>query len=571
MKQRFASSRAAFFVSFVASALACSSNDNAPAASTTVTGSTSSGGGSPASTGAGGSGSATGGSAGALNGTGGAGGTGGASSGAGGKSTGSGGKSSGAGGASTSTGGGATQDGGPGGGRDAGSVDDGGTRAMGPLKVSTTNSHYFVDPSGKAVLLSGSHTWNTLQDLTQGTTPPPFDFSGYASFLKSRGHNVTILWRKDLPTFCNWGAGGTWHVSPFPWARTGPGNATDGLPKFDLSKFDTTYFDRLRARALELRSNGIYAIVQLFDGLQLLNNRCGNDGYPFTGANNINGVDDGGGTNSMNLSVPAITTVQDALVQKVIDTVNDLDNVLWEISEEAPSNSTSWEDHMISLIHTYEATKPLQHPVGYPWLTGGNDATLYASAAEWVAPIAKVSPTSNSGKVIINDSDHSYFGIWNDSAQVNRNYVWENFANGSQVIFMDPYTISWPTQNRNLCVNPSNGVCTGPDARWQDLRLNLGYTVSFGNKMDLLHMTPQPALSSTNYCLAHVAATGAEFLVYAPSGGMFTVNLAGITGMLNVEWFNPATGATTTAAAVPGGQMASFTAPFGNDAVLHLK
>src|SRR5690242_18776073 len=32
--------------------------------------------------------------------------------------------------------------------------------AMGPLVQSTINANYFVDPNGKAVLLSGSHTWN---------------------------------------------------------------------------------------------------------------------------------------------------------------------------------------------------------------------------------------------------------------------------------------------------------------------------------------------------------------------------------------------------------------------------
>jgi len=44
-------------------------------------------------------------------------------------------------------------------------------------------------------------------------------------------------------------------------------------------------------------------------------------------------------------------------------------------------------------------------------------------------------------KVNINDSDHSYYGMWNDSVQINRNYIWENFANGNQVMFMDPYLI----------------------------------------------------------------------------------------------------------------------------------
>ncbi len=310
----------------------------------------------------------------------------------------------------------------------------------------------------------------------------------------------------------------------------------------------------------------------MFDGLGLLNNRCANDGYPFTRTNNINGVDDGGGTNSMTMgNANAITSYQDAYVRKVIDTVNDLDNVLYEISEEAPSNSTWWQNHLITLIHTYEVGKPLQHPVGYAALTGGADATLYGSAADWVAPWARISPLNNQGKVILNDSDHSYFGMWNDSAQINRNYIWQNFTSGSQVLFMDPYEIYWPTGSRNLCANPVNGVCSAIDPRWDNFRDNLGYTLAYANRMNLAAMTPQPGLASTGYVLAHAVATGAEYLVYTPSGGSFTVNLSASTKSLSVEWLNPSTGAKIPASTVTGGSSSqSFTPPFSGDAVLYL-
>ena len=75
--------------------------------------------------------------------------------------------------------------------------------------------------------------------------------------------------------------------------RTGPGLATDGGLKFDLTKFDQAYFDRLRARVKALNDAGIYAGIYLFSGEFLLRFRCPTDGYPFTGANNVNGVDDG--------------------------------------------------------------------------------------------------------------------------------------------------------------------------------------------------------------------------------------------------------------------------------------
>ena len=55
-------------------------------------------------------------------------------------------------------------------------------------------------------------------------------------------------------------------VSPHPWQRTGPGTATDGGLKFDLTKFDQSYFDRLRTRTEMLRNAGIYVGVYLFTG-----------------------------------------------------------------------------------------------------------------------------------------------------------------------------------------------------------------------------------------------------------------------------------------------------------------
>src|SRR5216683_6591573 len=83
----------------------------------------------------------------------------------------------------------------------------------------------------------------------------------------------------------------------------------------------------------------------------------------------------GGGTSFHTLADPTIVGYQEDYVRKVVDTVNDLDNVLFEICNECNKNSTEWQDHMINFIKAYEATKPKQHPVGmtvtYPG--GAND------------------------------------------------------------------------------------------------------------------------------------------------------------------------------------------------------
>jgi len=459
-----------------------------------------------------------------------------------------------------------------------------------PLRASK-NPNYFADSSGSPLILCGSHTWNTLQDWGTCGSVQALDFDSFLSFLKTHGHNFTLLWYTELPRFSNLPVTAThppdFTVSPHPWLRTGPGLATDGILKFDLTKFDPVFFDRLRTRVGALNRAGVYAGVYLFTGEWLLRFRGPNDGYPFSGPNNVNGVDDSyrdgpgeTGLASVTLTAPnAITDVQDAYVKKTIDTLNDLPNVLWIVSEEAPIKSTWWNNRLISLVKQYERGKPYQHPVGYAALESPPDSILYNSDADWVAPSVWISPTTSCGtgqpacKVNINDSDHSYFGMWNDTPQKNRNYAWQNFLSGNQVLFMDPYLIHYPRENRNLCLSPINGIGVRPDPRWENFRNNLGYLLRYSRKLNLANVSSMSSLCSTKYCLAQTPAAGAEYLAYAPAGGRFSVDLSAMPNSrkVAVEWFNPAFGQTVTGIPIPAGSSSQlFNAPFGGDAILYL-
>ena len=458
----------------------------------------------------------------------------------------------------------------------------------GPLTASG-NPNYFKDAKGAVLILNGSQTWNTFQDWGSNGPLQALDFSAFVKFLAGHGHNFTLLWTTEMPNFCGFPATEAsppdLTVSPLPWQRTGPGNATDRGLKFDLTKFNPNFFDRLRARTQILNNADIYAGVYLFTGEWLNIFRCASDGYPFTRANNINGVDDGytggkKGTGSITMTAPNdITRFQDAYVEKMIDTLNDLPNVLWIVSEEAPSNSTWWNDHQIAHIRAHEARKPQHHPIGYAALIGAPDTILYNSDADWVAPQTRISPQTSCGngkpacKVNLNDSDHSYWEMWNDTPQVNRNFAWGNFMNGNQVLFMDPYVVYYPRQSRNLCIAPNNAICTGPDKRYDNFRDNLGYVLRYSRKLNLARVTPHPSLSSTGHCLAQTPSAGAEYMVYAPAGGPFSVNLSAMPGSrkLSVEWFNPSTGVATAGDPIGAGSSSqTFSPPFSGDAVLYL-
>jgi hypothetical protein len=159
------------------------------------------------------------------------------------------------------------------------------TRARGPLRVHPTNPRYFTDGSGKAVYLTGSHTWANLQDQGATDPPPVFDFDRYLDWLVERNHNFIRLWAWEQARWAPWsdGKNGTsdWFIQPSAYARTGPDLALDGKPQFDLTKFDPIYFTRLRERVKKAGDRGIYVSIMLFQGWSSAKGWLG--GKPWSG------------------------------------------------------------------------------------------------------------------------------------------------------------------------------------------------------------------------------------------------------------------------------------------------
>jgi hypothetical protein len=260
------------------------------------------------------------------------------------------------------------------------------------------------------------------------------------------------------------------------------------------------------------------------------------------------------------LQIPEITRRQEAYVRKVMDTVNDLDNVLYEVTNESEPQSTEWQYHIINFIHQYEAGKPKQHPVGmtFQWgETPGRNLTLFNSPADWISPNPEGGydvdpPAADGSKVILSDTDH----IWGvgGTQQENEHWVWKSFTRGLNPIFMDLY-------EGGIC-------CRDARPRWQTVNAMLGQTRTYATKMNLAAMVPWNALASTRYCLAH---PGSEYLVYQPIGGSFWLNLVGTSDTFTVEWLNVGTGKTTVGEPASGGAIRTFVPPFSGPAVLYLK
>ena len=66
--------------------------------------------------------------------------------------------------------------------------------ARGPLRPHPANPRYFTDGTGRAVYLTGSHTWNNFLDMGETDPPPRFDFDKFLSWLEGYRHNFIRLW-----------------------------------------------------------------------------------------------------------------------------------------------------------------------------------------------------------------------------------------------------------------------------------------------------------------------------------------------------------------------------------------
>ena len=365
----------------------------------------------------------------------------------------------------------------------------------GPLYVHPTNPRYFTDGSGKAIYLTGSHNWNNLQDIGTSDLPPVFDYNAYLDFMIAKNHNFMRMWAWEeakSPDISYWSLRG-WR-SPNAFARTGPGNALDGKPKFNLRQFNQSYFDRLRARVIAARDKGIYVSIMLFQGCSI-SAVVGWIAHPFNVNNNIDGINgdidgNGGGEETDTLSIPVVTDIRKSYIRKVIDTVNDLDNVLYEIVNESPGQSTNWQYEMINYIKSYEASKPKQHPVGmtfqYPTEYGyASNSNLFNSPAGWISPNGADGydsnpPAATGAKVIIADVDH----IWPPAPQ--RVWIWKCFLRGLNPILMDLY--DYGARDPTLYHSEGCYSVAGQEA----MRKNMGYTLTYANKMNLVsHDTQQ--------------------------------------------------------------------------------
>ena len=413
--------------------------------------------------------------------------------------------------------------------------------AAGPLRVNPANPRYFFDSNGTAVYLGG--TYLPHEEIELGTS----DFTNYLDFLQQQKHNFTRLW--------------AWEQTPstarnplltLAYERTGPGLALDGGAKFDLRRFNQNHFDQLRARVVQAAQRGVYVSVVLFQSLNATSKKQQDNPWyanPLNRDNNINGINgdtngNGVGDEAFTLAIPAITTLQEAYIRKVVDTLNNLDNVLYEISADGPLGNPVWQNYIINYLKSYQATKLNQHPIGIGHLSGTNTEDVFASPADWITFYGADlnPPLAAGGKVLFLEANPSLLG---DGSSYQS--IWKSFTRGFNVIDRELDSLTPGISDR------LHGAIT--------------QSLAYSQMLNLAAMIPSDVICSSGYCLVK---PGAEYLAYLPLGGRTVIDLSTAQQNFLVNWFNPITGQTVSGNTVSGGGQVTLTSPFNGEALLHL-
>ena len=222
-------------------------------------------------------------------------------------------------------------------------------------------------------------------------------------------------------------------------------------------------------------------------------------------------------------------------MRKVVDTLNDLDNVLYEISGDTLATSLVWQYHMIDYLKQYQSSKANQHPVGISQFYARKLAEVLNSRADWVVTQGTDfnPPLVNGNKVVFNEGQPVLFNYSNPDQ-----WVWRAFTRGYNLIYPEAVSDDADVSER--------------------VHAAIGQSRAYSQFLDLRTMFPSTTLCSKGFCLG---SRGSDYLVYLPSGGQVSIDLSAATANFLTAWFDPVTGQTISGDSVSGGKRTTLTSP----------
>jgi hypothetical protein len=444
-----------------------------------------------------------------------------------------------------------------------------------PISLHPENPHYLLWRGRPTVLVTSGEHYGAVMNLD-------FDFRKYLATQERAGMNYTRVFSGAYVE-----PDGAFNIArntlaPLPgrflgpWSRSEQPGYANGGNKFDLTRWDETYFKRLKEFVGRASRNGVVVELSLFcpmyeDSQWRLS--------PMNPANHINGWGAVARTNVYTLDRHGgLLAVQESLVRKLVTELNAFDNLFFEICNEPYFGGVTlkWQHRIADVIAETERTLPQRH------LIAQNIANQSAKVENphpavsilnfhYATPPNTVALNTHLHRVI--GDDETGFRGTNNLAY--RSEAWEFLLAGGGLYNNLDYSFTAGHEDGTFAYPAKQPGGGNPDFR-KEMRV----LSRFLHDLDFIRMKPDPGV-----VVGGVPAGGAvqalvepdrAVAIYLRREGTSTepvnlqIRLA--DGPWRVEWIDTRSGEITRRERVEGGEVRTVTSPsFESDIALRLR
>ncbi|MFH0757951.1 MAG: PA14 domain-containing protein [Bacteroidota bacterium] len=355
------------------------------------------------------------------------------------------------------------------------------------LMLHPENNHYFLFNDKPTLLVGSTEHYGAVLNLD-------FDYIRYLDELQRCGLNLTRTFTGIYvePQGAFNIEKNTLAPAPqrliTPFARSSEPTYANGGNKFDLENWDEAYFDRLKDFISEAGKRGIIVEVTLFSSIYDEPQWRIDPQNPLNNINLLPGVPF---KEVQTLVHPDYLVHQENMVKKIVDELNEFNNIYFEICNEPYADGVpeDWHNHMAKLVVQTEAKLPNKHLVSY------NIANNYRYIDDLGSDYSMVNfhyaePEAAHGNlhlgIPVGDNETGFEGT---ADMPYRTEAWSFILAGGALFNHLDYSFAVGHESGNFIYTPSQ-----PGGGNATLREQFGFLRSFMEGHDLLKLRPDTML-----------------------------------------------------------------------------